>query len=395
MNKKLSFVIGLFVLVLIGFGESYSQGMKFEEKVTWQQVLEKAKSSGKPIFVDAYTTWCGPCKWMAKNIFPGDSAGSYYNANYINVKMDMEKGEGVDFAKKYEVRFYPSYLFFDKDGNLVHRSGGSKNATAFVRDGKNGLDPNKQLITLEKKFNAGARDIETTRNYAFALMDAGQTNDKLAAEYLKIVPEQDKFSRESFMILATHSTLNSDSFRFLTTHKKDFTSISEDEFTEAVSSKYAEEVQSAGRTKDLNKFLALQEGMERDLGKLKWKEAQVIYYKYAKDFNKEFTAAEELFSDPQFNDASMLNSLAWKVYEKAEATPSQVEKARDWSKRSIEIEKNWQYIDTYASLLFRLQKYPEAKAQAEEAIKLAKEKGEDPKDTEALLAKINEKLNIK
>ena len=45
-------------------------GIQFEHNTTWQAVLDKAKQENKYIFVDAFTTWCGPCKMMAKNIFP-------------------------------------------------------------------------------------------------------------------------------------------------------------------------------------------------------------------------------------------------------------------------------------------------------------------------------------
>ena len=66
-------------------------------------VFEKAKKENKLIFVDAFTTWCGPCKHMAKHVFTNDTVADYYNANFVNLKLDMEKGEGLDFAKKYDI----------------------------------------------------------------------------------------------------------------------------------------------------------------------------------------------------------------------------------------------------------------------------------------------------
>lgn len=85
---------------------SFAQGIEFFHG-TWEEVKAKAKEADKLVFVDAYTTWCGPCKRMAANIFPLPEVGEFYNANFINYKLDMEKGEGPDFARKYGVRAIP------------------------------------------------------------------------------------------------------------------------------------------------------------------------------------------------------------------------------------------------------------------------------------------------
>ena len=65
-------------------------------------VFARAKKENKLIFVDAMTTWCGPCKQMAKHVFTNDTVADYFNANFVSYKFDMEKGEGLDFAKKYK-----------------------------------------------------------------------------------------------------------------------------------------------------------------------------------------------------------------------------------------------------------------------------------------------------
>ena len=55
-----------------------SDGIKFEEKeLTWEGVKQKAKNENKYIFIDAYTTWCGPCKYMSNYIFPQKEVGDF------------------------------------------------------------------------------------------------------------------------------------------------------------------------------------------------------------------------------------------------------------------------------------------------------------------------------
>ena len=84
--------------ILIGTSSSAQEGIVFSDG-TWFQLLEKAKKEDKVIFMDAYTTWCGPCKKMARETFTQKSVGEFYNTNFINVKMDMEKGEGIQLAR--------------------------------------------------------------------------------------------------------------------------------------------------------------------------------------------------------------------------------------------------------------------------------------------------------
>ena len=86
----------------------------------------KSKETGKIIFVDAYTTWCGPCKWMSKHMFTNDTIADFFNQNFVNLKMDMEKeGDGVEMAKWYGIRSYPTLIFLDADGNMLHRLSGA------------------------------------------------------------------------------------------------------------------------------------------------------------------------------------------------------------------------------------------------------------------------------
>jgi len=106
---------------------------------TWKEVLAESKKQNKPIFVDAYTTWCGPCKYMAANVFTNDSVGAYYNANFINYKFDMEKGEGPEFAGKYRITAYPTLLYINAEGKVVHRVIGGKQPDQFIEDGKRAM----------------------------------------------------------------------------------------------------------------------------------------------------------------------------------------------------------------------------------------------------------------
>ena len=109
------------------------------DKSNWSTLLAKAKKENKLIFVDAYTEWCRPCIQMAKDVFTLDNVADFYNKNFINVSMDMEKGDGPELVKKYKVQAYPAFLYINGDGKLVHRDGGYQEAPAFIKAGKAAL----------------------------------------------------------------------------------------------------------------------------------------------------------------------------------------------------------------------------------------------------------------
>ena len=85
--------------------------------------------------MDAYTTWCGPCKRMAAEVFTEPEVGRFYNENFINVKIDMEKGEGIELARQYDVYAYPTLLFINGEGELVHRGLGYQDFVQFYEPG--------------------------------------------------------------------------------------------------------------------------------------------------------------------------------------------------------------------------------------------------------------------
>ncbi len=96
------------------------EGIRFETG-SYAQALAKAKQQGKMLFVDCYTVWCGPCKRLANEVFPRPEVGKVFNDRFVSIKIDMERGEGVELAKKFGVKAFPTMLVIDADGNEVKR----------------------------------------------------------------------------------------------------------------------------------------------------------------------------------------------------------------------------------------------------------------------------------
>jgi thiol:disulfide interchange protein len=106
----------------------------------WKKALAKAKAEKKLIFVDAYATWCGPCKKLQKEVFPDAAIGSFFNKNFINITIDVEKGQGVEFAQKYGVEVLPTLYITDENGNPITYTKGYMSASDLLKFGKYGLE---------------------------------------------------------------------------------------------------------------------------------------------------------------------------------------------------------------------------------------------------------------
>jgi len=108
------------------------QGIIFD-KSSFKDLLEKAKKEDKILFLDCFTVWCGPCRMMANTVFTDTRVGEIFNSHFINAKIDMEKGEGIELAKDYNVTAYPTMLFIDGDGKVISRITGAKNVETLLK----------------------------------------------------------------------------------------------------------------------------------------------------------------------------------------------------------------------------------------------------------------------
>ncbi len=123
----------LFIGIILFSGKtSQAQGIQFESG-TFEEARAKAKAENKILFVDVYTSWCGPCKKMAKEIFTREEVGDYFNRHFINYKQDGEKGYGPELMKTYRIQAVPTFLFLDSQQNAVLIIKGFHTAKDFLQ----------------------------------------------------------------------------------------------------------------------------------------------------------------------------------------------------------------------------------------------------------------------
>ncbi len=382
-QKILIFFFVLYLSLQLSFAQIQFSGGN------WASIKQKAKTENKHIVVDAYTTWCGPCKWMAENVFTDPAVGDFFNANFVAFKLDMEKGEGIDFAETFNIRAFPTIVYFDPNGEIIHKTVGAVDGEMFILQGKDALDPDKQLFTLKKKYDQGESKPEFLRNYALSLQSAYEDAGEVARKYLNTQKEDDLLSQENWEFIQNFSEgVSSEPFKFVMQHKEQFSEKFGEEEVSMFISRIMEdkmyEIMEQGDEEALKEYAKmLRTELPDQADRLV---ARLEYLFYARDPENSFQYAKK-YLDNYSEEWSELNEAAWGYYETVE-DKAMLEAAVGWADKSIQIEKNWYNTDTKAALLHKLGRNKEARVVAEESIKIGKSLGEDTKSTQDLLAKI-------
>lgn len=165
--RKLFLVFGGVLLSV-----ALSAQVDFQE-LSLKDACQKARMENKPIFMDCYTTWCGPCKRMANEVFALKEAGVYFNKAFVCVKKDMEKTDGRTIAKQYGVDSYPTFLMINAEGELMHKFVGAMSLNKLVEQVEQGLNAGR-IAEYAKRYQAGTLDLAKQLEYWELLFMAGE-----------------------------------------------------------------------------------------------------------------------------------------------------------------------------------------------------------------------------
>lgn len=385
-------------MLLPFLGLAQDKGTHFEHGLSWQQVKEKAKKENKYLFVDCFTTWCGPCKYMTSTIFPQEKVGDFFNKNFVNVKVQFDKtkndseevkswyADAEAMSKEYNVRAYPTFLIFSPQGELVHRIVGGGDADGFIAKAQKALNPETQYYTMLKKYDTGKPSPEDLKKLVAVAEDAydEENASKYAAAYL--ATQKDLYTKDNLEFLSKYSKdSKSKGFELIMKNPKKVDAVlgkgKSNEILGAVILK--ENIYPGLRTPTANidsliaaanaKYPGVDITKSTDLlkvqfyqGTKKWDKFQPAVMAYMKKYGTEV-------------NAEMLNNFAWAVFENCK-DPDCVASALVWSKRSVDEtkEKEPMFLDTYANLLYKSGKKNEAIAMQQKAVDLvpADKKGE-------------------
>lgn len=147
------------------------EGMEFFEG-SYEDALALAAQENKMVFVDVWTTWCGPCIVMQETVFPLPEVGEYFNARFVNYKLDAENEDqnGPEISARFEIELLPTYLILDSEGNELSRATGGCAPDQFIAMvGRMLGEVESEFDEMRARYIAGERSTEFIQQY---LMDA-------------------------------------------------------------------------------------------------------------------------------------------------------------------------------------------------------------------------------
>lgn len=198
-----------------------TEGVHFKEQASFEEILSAAKEKNMNVFIDCYTTWCGPCRRMSTEVFPQKEMGIYFNANFLNYKEDMEKTTGLDIAKRFKVTAYPTFLILNSNGKEISRIVGSMPAADFLAKTKKVVETGG-LSALQESYEKGKKEESFLFDYLEALSDANMLNkaNDVAAELLE--GRYDKMLTDKKYLDLFMNYINSpegDAYKFIYNHR--------------------------------------------------------------------------------------------------------------------------------------------------------------------------------
>lgn len=389
---KRFFIVIISLFIALPHLQAQNNGITFF-KGSWAELQAQAKLQNKPFFIDCYTSWCGPCHRMSTEVFTKKEVGDFYNQNYIAYQLDMEHGDGRTVGLRYDVEMYPTYLFFNPQGELIHKTMGYKSGESFIRDGRVALDANNSLYGLAKRFKAGDKDTAMLKK----LINLANYNDKELCEqalegYWETIPEADYIKPENWNIFnSIEQDINSKAYKYVENHKLEFVkTYGEGNVNNALLLKANSSIEKAAQTKDEATFkkaktIIMASDNESIINEAEY--CEILFDRNTGRWNDYIKNADAyLLKHP--NDESIYKAFAEYILSTDVKDHKVLNKALDYATQSANIQKGYQNTAAQAEALYRLGRIKEAEAKANESIAISKSVGADYSDMTKLLEKM-------
>ncbi|MFC3158826.1 Thioredoxin [Chryseobacterium arachidis] len=371
------------------------EAIKFQD-VPFKDLIAKAKKENKIVFIDAYASWCGPCKMMERNVFTQKAVGDYYNANFVNARIDMEKGEGREIAAKYGVRSYPTYLFLNGDGELVSQNFGYMEESLFISMAQDVNSPNNKKGSLKERFAKGEKDPEFLIN----IMKLNSSSDfnfaKQASErYFENKKKAEELTKDDvgLLLFFLKSTEDKNYKTFVERKTEIIKFLPEEtykEFDNQIKLGKVVEQSIDQQNKRINDDYFMKNA-EPLVGKhdaeIKLNQTKLSYYEKNANFPEYEKAALAYYKNSEAFEPNELLKAAW-IFSEHVKTPASLKKAAEWAEKSVMRGESSENTYILAKIYFLTGNKEMAKTYAEMSKNLAANAQKDTTLADELLKQI-------
>ncbi|MFN8287067.1 MAG: thioredoxin domain-containing protein [Chitinophagales bacterium] len=395
---KKSVISFLSLLLLFTAYQSKAQGIEFIHDKKFEEVLAMAKAQNKLVFMDCYTSWCGPCKRLAATVFPDSAVGEYFNDHFISCKFDMEKDEGPTIAAKYSIRAYPTLLWLDYTGEVKHKIVGGLDPAGLIQNGKKATDPTPGILAgMHKRYADGDRDVNFLSDYLNTMMGADEKYEEVFKVYMdKLTPADLKDAKHAKTIFVLTNNLKSPGMAYLMKNEQYYKgTMGVDAFNNKINVIASKAVSEAPKANDPALFegaISLLKSNKGADNQQKIAQLSMDYYLHMADWANYDKSASQYIKKYAAKNASVLNDVAWNYYLNMN-NDGQLAKAAKWAYDAINIDNKYTYNLTYAYLLYKLNEYKEAQKACDYAIIQAKSENVNAGSAEFLKGAIQKSLD--
>ena len=365
----------LLLTMVLSLGRGLSEGIEFFHG-SWEEALAEANRQDKVIFIDAYTTWCGPCKRMAADVFPDPRVGEFYNKNFICVKLDMEKPESESFRSKHPVSAYPTLFFVNGKDVAVHMVRGAMQVEQFIQVGQQALAKSDPMDTYVTAYDGGDRSPELVYKYTRGLIRAGQSHLKVANDYVRSQTDLSTPQNLRYLLLAATES-DSRLFELLVQHKAAAVALEGDAAFKAqiwtacrATATKAKEFQNHELLVQTWGVMKAHYPEKAEVFELETEMDYCAEYNDARGFGK---AARTYSRSIIPNNADALQKLAERMMMRFSGDGRSMELAEEIAKQATEKGEGYRYFYAYASILNQQGKKEEALAAANQAMTIAQQ----------------------
>lgn len=386
-------ISGLFIFITIF---SFAQDEIQFQDLPFKNLVAKAKKENKLVFIDAYAAWCGPCKMMEKNVFNKKSVGDFYNKNFVNARIDMEKGEGREIAQKFGVRSYPTYLFLNGDGELVSQNYGYMEEGIFLAMAQDINSPNNKKGSLKERFANGEKEKDFLINIMKLNSSADYEFAKQASErYFSNRKKTDEFTKDDVGLLLYFLKSTEDlNYKTFASQKADIIKfLPEENYNEfnnqlILAKVVQESIDEKAKKINDDYFLKTAEPLVgKEAAILKLNQTKLAYYEQNANFPEYEKAALEYYKNADSFEPNELLKAAW-IFSDNIKTQSSLKKAAEWAEKSVMRGETPENTYILAKIYYSLGSKDLAKNFAELSKNMAIQSGKDANLATELLSKI-------